>query len=99
MFGSTATTVGEAKEQETHPNLDWTLDHSTIFVSIKIKHTKNNKIQTVHIDRLAPCLLPPSPSPVEEQPQEQDTLVKQTAEPERRSTRSRKPPPYLESYV
>ena len=53
----------------------------------------------MHIDRLAPCLLPPSPSPVEEQPQEQDTLVKQTAEPERRSTRSRQPPPYLESYV
>ena len=53
----------------------------------------------MHIDRLAPCLLPPSPSPVEEQPPKQDTLVKQTAEPERRSTRSRKPPPYLESYV
>ena len=78
------------------------MDHSTIFVTlvVKIKHTKNNKIQTVHIDRLAPCLLPPpSPLPVEEQAQEQDTLVKQTAEPERRSTRSRKPPPYLESYV
>jgi len=54
---------------------------------------KNNKIQTVHIDRLAPCLLPPPPSPVEDQAQEQDTLVKQTAEPERRSTRSRKPNP------
>ena len=76
----------------------WTIQQ---FLSplVKIKHTKNNKIQTVHIDRLAPCLLPPSPSPVEEQEQEQDTLVKQTAEPERRSTRSRKPPPYLESYV
>jgi len=66
---------------------------------VKIKHTKNSKIQTVHIDRLAPCLLPPPSSPIEEQTPEQETLLKQTAEPERRSTRSRKPPPYLESYV
>jgi len=61
---------------------------------VKIKHTKNNKIQTVHIDRLAPCLLPPTPSPIGEQTPEQETLLKQTAEPERRSPRSRKPPPY-----
>ena len=75
----------------------WTIQQFLSPLVVKIKHTKNNKIQTVHIDRLAPCHLPPPPSPVEEQ--EEDTLVKQTAEPERRSTRSRKPPPYLESYV
>ena len=77
----------------------WTIQQFLSPLVVKIKHTKNNKIQTVHIDRLAPCLLPPPPSPVEEQIQAEDTLVKQTAEPERRSTRSRKPPPYLESYV
>ena len=77
------------------------MDHSTIHVTVGCQNQthQNNKIQTVHIDRLAPCLLPPSPSPVEKQAQEQDTLVKQTAEPERRSIRSRKPPSYLESYV
>jgi len=75
----------------------WTIQQFLSPLVVKIKHTKN-KIQTVHVDRLAPCLLPP-PSPIEEQAPEQDTLVKQTAEPERRSTRSRKPPPYLESYV
>jgi len=55
-------------------------------------NTQNNKIQTVHIDRLALCLLPPPPSSTEEQTSEQETLLKQTAEAERRSTRSRKPP-------
>ena len=77
----------------------WTVQQFMSPLVVKIKHTKNNKIQTEHIDRLAPCLLPLHPSPIEEKTPEQDTLVKQTAEEERRSTRSRKLPPYLESYV
>jgi len=77
----------------------WTIQQFMSPLVVRMKHTKNNKIQMVHIDRPASCLLPPPPASEEQQTQEQDTLVKQTAEPERRSTRSRKPPPYLESCV
>ena len=54
----------------------WTIKQFMSPLVVKIKHSKNNKIQTVHIDRLSPCLLPPPPSPIEEQTPEQDTLVR-----------------------
>jgi len=72
----------------------------TQFISplvVIIQHTRSNKTQTVHIDRLAPCHLPPP----ETEQETQETQPKQLVEPEpgRRSTRARKLPPYLASYI
>jgi len=58
---------------------------------VKIQQTRSHKVQTVHVDRPAPYHLPPPPV-------EPETSPKQPVEPERRSTRLRKPPSYLASY-
>jgi len=77
----------------------WKIQQFITPLVVPIKPTKNNKIQTVHIDRLAPCYLPPPPSTTEQQTSLQKPLMKEPVEIKRRSTRSRKPPLYLTSYI
>jgi len=72
----------------------WKIVQFISLLVVKIQHTSSNKVQTVHIDRLALCRLPPPEI-------EQETQLKQLVEPEpeRRSARLRKPPSYLASYI
>ena len=75
----------------------WKITQFVSHLVVKIQHTRSNKTQTVHIDRLVPCNLPPPETEQETQETQPKQLVE--PEPERRSTRARKPPPYLASYI